>query len=1229
MTRARLAGISLCAAVAFVVAACSSDRRDETGTPPTAPSAKRTSALDVSTPLDLGSVMRRTRHAFRRDDKGNITHADRRNVTSIGADGSIHYMPRLRERMAPALVLATAKITRGEQRLDRAVNTAELGIDGAVRVVRGEITERVENASLGLEQSWTFSEKPAGEGDLAVHVRASGYRLEPREDAVAFVDDATKTKITYGAARFVDANGEASDVQLSVDAGDVVVTVPRDVIERAAYPAVLDPTVGTEIAFDTPIVGASAQPEYFVVAKAGKDGTVLVVWGEDRLPGEGQSTPLYWVADGSLWGARVGSDGTVLDPTGILIAGNNEDYQDAPRIAYDDNGTWLVTWGQYSQIEYDCEFFNAARISSAGVVLDPQTIHLGCAYDLFDANFDGTNFHVIGAAGFATYGWRIPPAGKVINPKATTLKESTRFSGDRLVCDHKTMCALTWSGSPMLISKIGANGSLDVPAGTAIPNANGSPVPGFDGTNLLIGFGSSVVRLSPSTLAPIDASPIVVSSSLSIQSIAWNGTDVLFTQSVGSQLVGARLTKAGATPDSASSLKLTTAASVSDWDVTGGAGQWTAAWLDKNYQVRVERIDANGAPIDVDGKNIVKAANLERGVAVAKNGTGFLGAWEDWRNVAPADHRSTPAIYYARLDGVGTPLDAPAKQLAATGETVSVASDGTDYLAVWAQPYPTYGITAARISGATGAVLGSPFALDTNGNSPRVVWDGTEYLVAWAGGYGSPYGTPAVRVTKDGTVLDSTPLDVASGGTGGKPLLASAGAKGTLVVLENGDTFGRILTPAFTLVGSAPFPIWQPDTWDDFHDVTYDVENDTYIVVFRQALHDDTPRGDIVAVRLDSTGTVLDSPPLHIASTTQPEIEPAVVTMADGIGPLILWSDPRNPNGDHDYDIYGAVLRIKDGALLDPGGFVVSGGRGNDVSPHAINVGPGKALVAYERVDDASGVGSMRVKARFVTSGKSSGEGCATNTDCASRFCADNVCCDRACDDPCETCGKTKGTCTKVVSEEDATGCSGDRTCDESSKCRSKRAGPCTTTADCLDGTCAQGVCCDRPCDAACETCAAPAGTCTPRAARSAGTPSCAPYACDGKSATCSTECTSDDQCPAQARCDAKTKQCFEGPLCKDERFLGNGSTLTDCSPYTCEVAACRTTCRDAHDCVYPAVCDEHGACVPPPATIYAGGGCSCKTTGDASGSTSSGLLALVVLAIVRGSRRVRFMKCR
>ncbi|MCM0084099.1 hypothetical protein L4X63_21180 [Geomonas sp. Red32] len=102
------------------------------------------------------------------------------------------------------------------------------------------------------------------------------------------------------------------------------------------------------------------------------DGTNYLVAWRDTRSGSGPA------ADTDITGTRVARDGTVLDPAGIAIA-TASGVQGSPRISFND-GEYLVVWEDYRS---GTAAIYGARIGADGSVLDPggipiDTSHSAC-----------------------------------------------------------------------------------------------------------------------------------------------------------------------------------------------------------------------------------------------------------------------------------------------------------------------------------------------------------------------------------------------------------------------------------------------------------------------------------------------------------------------------------------------------------------------------------------------------------------------------------------------------------------------------------------------------------------------------------------------------------------------------------------------------------------------------------------------------------------------------------
>ncbi len=391
----------------------------------------------------------------------------------------------------------------------------------------------------------------------------------------------------------------------------------------------------------------------------------------------------------------------------------------------------------------------------------------------------------------------------------------------------------------------------------------------------------------------------------------------------------------------------------------------------------------------------------------------------------------------------------PDQSMVNDGHEIAVGFDGTNYLVVWTQPG---GVTLDDLWGArmtaAGDVIGSPFPISTypgDQQNPAVAFDGTNYLVVFqdhrAGQYMNIY---AARVRADGTVLDPAGLPVATQidhqarpavafdgtkffavwadhrngkwdvygahvGTDGVvqeadgiPISVAAGHQtepaiafdGTnyLVVwsdsgVGSGDIYAARVSPAGVALEPNGFPVSGATNLQSAPSVAFDGQD--FIVAWQDL------RGgvatDVYAARVRSDGAVLDPSGIAVATGAGAQSVPAVAF--DGAYTLVLWEDA----GTTPARVYGARLDVT-GEPLDAAGFLVADGTaGKSVAVASDRAG--RALVAYDAVDAATG--AVRLRARALTdwailsvqkAGRGNGtitsspDGIACGGTCSSRF---------------------------------------------------------------------------------------------------------------------------------------------------------------------------------------------------------------------------------------------------
>ncbi len=123
-----------------------------------------------------------------------------------------------------------------------------------------------------------------------------------------------------------------------------------------------------------------------------------------------------------IYGARVGQDGTVLDPAGIAISTALLD-ETYPSVAFDGRN-YLCVWSDGRNWYGD---IYGARVNRSGFVLDPEGIAISTAPDYQEVPvlaFDGTNYLVVWEddrdgwqVGSNIYGTRVDRSGSVLDPE--------------------------------------------------------------------------------------------------------------------------------------------------------------------------------------------------------------------------------------------------------------------------------------------------------------------------------------------------------------------------------------------------------------------------------------------------------------------------------------------------------------------------------------------------------------------------------------------------------------------------------------------------------------------------------------------------------------------------------------------------------------------------------------------------------------------------------------------
>lgn len=177
----------------------------------------------------------------------------------------------------------------------------------AIDYARGVVTERYALSAEGVEQTFTFAERPAGRGDLVVRLAVTSA-VAGRGASDGGIDFVTgDCGVRYGALTGVDATGHKQPGTVRL-AGDVLeLTLPAAFVDAAAFPLTFDPLLGTAALANTS--ADDGEPDACFASTPARH---LVVWrrvvafGESNLVGQlidsnpAASTP--FLVDGTAGG---------------------------------------------------------------------------------------------------------------------------------------------------------------------------------------------------------------------------------------------------------------------------------------------------------------------------------------------------------------------------------------------------------------------------------------------------------------------------------------------------------------------------------------------------------------------------------------------------------------------------------------------------------------------------------------------------------------------------------------------------------------------------------------------------------------------------------------------------------------------------------------------------------------------------------------------------------------
>jgi hypothetical protein len=246
---------------------------------------------------------------------------------------------------------------------------------------------------------------------------------------------------------------------------------------------------------------------------------------------------------------------------------------------------------------------------------------------------------------------------------------------------------------------------------------------------------------------------------------------------------------------------------------------------------------------------------------------------------------------------------------------------------------------------------------------------------------------------------------------------------------------------------------------------------------------------------------------------------------------------------------------------------VLSMARGN---AGAAGLADGSAIV-FGGANQASATQTFASTERTGTA-KTAATTCTGGGECASGFCVDGVCCDTACADACDACAEpgSVGTCVTITGPTRAghPACNGGTVGDPKCGYQCNGSGPTASACTYVAATvvCAPATCTAGGIYSAPTKCNGGGGACPAQTQTN-----CAPFGCN--TAGCKTACATDADCALTGWCDTT------GGVCKAKLDDGKPATAaSQCkSGFAADGVCCHTACTGA--CTSCAIAGSEGTC--------------------------------------------------
>ncbi len=937
--------------------------------------------------------------------------------------------------------------------------------------------------------------------------------------------------------------------------------------------------------------------------------------------------------------------------------------QRLPAVASD--GTdYLVVWDDYRHLKYATYDIYAARVSSAGKVLDPGGVRVSSA-----ANnqvrpavaFDGTRYLVAwydyrnNATYPDIYGSRISKSGTVLDPVGITISTASSYQYNPRIAVGGGNFLVAWqdyrSGSYANVygARVSPAGVVLDKKGFLISGAShhqSAPDLAFDGTNFLVvwmdyrktsGKYTRVdiygARVSTSGTL-LDKNGFKISTNGVLQyypsiSYSANGATFLVVWQEYRNLAKTYWDIVGQTVTTTATLKGTNvmickaSGDQSEPTVAHDGSDFMVAWRDNRSSTASNiygaRVTVGGALVTGSEVAISQASGTQYRPSIAWAKSGYLVAWEDGRNHSGSNYD----IYGARLTGAGALKDPAGILISTSGGDQSrpaVAHDGTNYLVVW-QEKRNYVTTrtdlyGALVSASGSLVTSSGITISKAANDqlyPAVTYGGGKYLVVWEDRRSGTniYGT---QVGTTGTVSHPSGVPIsAAAGNQQWPAVASDGS-GYLVVWQDyrnnksyPDVYGTRVSGLGAVVDASGIAIAKASFYQQTPAVAYGVGS--YLVVWMDYRNYKVSNWDIHGARVSTAGKVLDTNSIVISDQIHHQQYPAVAH--DNANFMVVWQDQRNSVSGTSWDIHGA--RVSSAGNLfgsTKAGFSISVSGGDQLRPRVAS-STSSFLAVWK--DYRGGKHNPDIYGTLISSAGTvkSKLGYTISTD-SDYDIAPNVTSPGA------------GKYMVVYSRFSAAASEGAFRVKARFLTELNKGGlACTTGKACVSGFCVDGVCCDVACGGGstgdCQACSVASG------GKVNGT--CGPVMAG---ATCRATA---GQCDTAETCDGATLTCptnvftAKGTTCRGALGLCDKAETCSGSSALCPADVRQpagTSCRKvAGKCDKAETCDGTSAACPTDAVLPSGSPCRPIVGTCDVAETCSGQTAVCPTDLFKGSTNV------